>query len=101
MDTETIEQQIRDFIQENFLFGQANRLQDSDSFLDKGIVDSTGILELIAFVGQKYGIAVADEEMVPDNLDSIDKVSAYVRRKCNEAESGFLVAPMVDSGDKS
>jgi acyl carrier protein len=74
-------QRIRSFIEENFLFGQAYALQDSDSFLDGGVLDSTGILQLIAFLGETYGITVADEEVIPDNLDSIDKISAYLHRK--------------------
>ena len=78
-------QRIRSFIEENFLFGQAYTLRDSDSFLDGGILDSTGILQLIAFLGETYGIAVEDEEVTPDNLDSIDKISAYLHRKRNGA----------------
>ena len=73
--------QIRNFLEENFLFGQSDALKDSDSFLDGGILDSTGVLELIAFLGRTYGITVEDEEVTPDNLDSIDKVSAYLHRK--------------------
>jgi acyl carrier protein len=81
METIIVEQRIRNFILENFLFGHANGLKDSDSFLEFGIIDSTGILELVAFVGETYGIVVEDEDMIPDNLDSIDRVAAYVRRK--------------------
>jgi len=76
-------QRIRSFIEENFLFGQVSTLRDSDSFLDGGILDSTGILQLIAFLGEEYGITVEDEEVIPDNLDSIDKIAAYLRRKLN------------------
>jgi acyl carrier protein len=85
IDTVTIEQQVRAFIVENFLFGRANGLKDSDSFLELGVIDSTGILELIAFVEQTYGMPVEDEDMTPENLDSIDKVSSYLRRKRNGA----------------
>ena len=72
---------IREFIVENFLFGQANGLGDGDSLLDKGVIDSTGVLELIGFVEDNYGLKVADEEIVPDNFDSIDRISQYVRSK--------------------
>jgi acyl carrier protein len=74
-------QQVRNFLEENFLFGRQNDLKDGDSFLDGGILDSTGILQLIAFLSETYGITVADEEVTPDNLDSIDKIAAYLSRK--------------------
>ena len=86
MQTEGI-RQIRSFIEETFLFGQSDHLADSDSFLDRGIIDSTGILELIAFLQDTYGIRVEDEEAIPDNLDSIDRVAAYLARK-QDAGSG-------------
>ena len=76
-------QRVRSFIEENFLFGQPFTLKDSDSFLEGGILDSTGILQLIAFLGEAYGITVEDEEVIPDNLDSIDKVCVYIHRKLN------------------
>lgn len=73
--------QIRKFIEEAFLFGPSGSLADSDSFLEHGIVDSTGILELIAFLQDTYGIRIEDEDIVPDNLDSIERISAYLKRK--------------------
>jgi acyl carrier protein len=80
-------QQIRTFIIENFLFGQAgDGLADADSFLDKGIIDSTGMLELVAFLEKTYGIKVHDEEFVPENLDSICNLVGFLRRK--QAEGG-------------
>jgi acyl carrier protein len=78
----SMEKKIRDFIVENFLFGGPDDdLKDDDSLLDKGIIDSTGVLELVAFLEKSYGIQVEDEELVPENLDSIASVSAYVLRK--------------------
>jgi acyl carrier protein len=56
-------------------------LKDEDSFSDRGIIDSTGILELVAFVESQFGIAVLDEEMIPENLDSLSKLARYVERK--------------------
>ena len=76
-------QQVRNFLEENFLFGRQDDLKDGDSFLDGGILDSTGILQLIAFLGETYGITVEDQEVTPDNLDSIDKIAAYLNRKWN------------------
>lgn len=72
---------IRQFIADNFLFGQANGLSNSDSLLEKGVVDSTGVLELIGFLEKEYGLKVGDEEIVPENLDSIDLIRNYVERK--------------------
>ena len=72
---------IRDFIIENFLFGEANGLQDGTSFLEEGIIDSTGVLELVTFLEEDFGIQVADEELIPENLDSINNVAAYLERK--------------------
>ena len=74
---------IRDFIVENFLFGSDDGLEDNISFLDEGIIDSTGILELVDFLEEEFGIAVEDEELVPENLDSIKNVTEYLERKMN------------------
>ena len=72
---------IRQFIVENFLFGDDNGLKDDTSFLDEGIIDSTGILELVSFVEEEFSISVEDEELIPENLDSIMNVVAYLERK--------------------
>lgn len=77
----TIPQQVRSFIIENFLLGQDSGFKDSDSFLEGGIIDSTGVLQLVAFLEETYGISVGDDEVTPENMDSIDSVSAYLRRK--------------------
>ena len=76
--------EIRRFIVENFLFGQSSgqyAFADDDSFLDRGIIDSTGILELVAFLEERYGIAIADEEMTIDNFDSVVRVARFVGMK--------------------
>ena len=74
--------EIREFIVSNFLFGQsADALTDQQSFLESGIIDSTGLLELVSFVEQRYGIAINDRELVPDNLDSLKNISEFVARK--------------------
>jgi acyl carrier protein len=73
---------VRKFLVENFLFGAgADSLSDDTSFLSAGLIDSTGVLELVFFLENTYGIKVADEEMLPDNLDSVAQVAAYVHRK--------------------
>ena len=76
-----IEQQLRQFITENFLFGHDSRFAGDASLLEAGIVDSTGMLELIAFVEATYGIEVHDEEMIPDNLDSVHNLVGFIERK--------------------
>lgn len=78
----TIEQEIREFVISNFLFGTDDGTLTSDeSFLENGIIDSTGVLELVGFLEQTYAIKVKDQELVPDNLDSLRKVSSFVQRK--------------------
>jgi acyl carrier protein len=72
---------IRQFIEDNFLFREdVAAIGDADSLLDAGLIDSTGVLELVAFIEQEFGVAVADRDIVPDNLDSIERIDAYVAR---------------------
>jgi acyl carrier protein len=78
---------IRQFIVENFLFGEDGNLKEETSFLESGIIDSTGILELVSFLEEKFSISVADEELVPENLDSIANVVAYLTRKMGQTGS--------------
>ena len=79
---------IREFVIENYLFGRDDEsLQNDDSFLDSGIIDSTGVLELIAFLESQLGVKVENEDMTTDNLDSINKVSEYVNRKLKTVAS--------------
>jgi len=73
---------IRKFIFENFMFEAANdELDNDDSFLDHGIIDSTGVLELVEWLEDEYGIEVDDEELVPENLDSVNNLVAYIANK--------------------
>lgn len=75
---------VREYILENYLFtDDSSALSDSDSFLDKGIIDSTGILEVIYFLEDEFGVSVDDEEMIPENLDSVDNIVAYLEKKNN------------------
>jgi acyl carrier protein len=78
---EKIRETIRNFIVENFLFGEPGDFSDGESLLEKGIIDSTGVLELVAFIEETFGMRVADEELVPENLDSISNVMEYISRK--------------------
>ena len=72
---------IRAFIVENFLFGNDEDLKDDTSFLEEGIIDSTGVLELVTFLEEEFDIAIDDEELIPENLDSINNVTAYLEKK--------------------
>jgi acyl carrier protein len=72
---------IKTFIIENFLFGNADGLNDDTSFLEEGIIDSTGVLELITFLEEEFGIKVEDEELIPENLDSLNNVNAFLQKK--------------------
>ena len=74
---------IRAFIIENFLFGNDDGLKDDTSFLEEGIIDSTGVLELVTFLEEDFDITIDDEELIPENLDSINNVTAYLERKIN------------------
>lgn len=76
------ESKVREFILDNYLFSDnQDDLNNSDSFLDKGIIDSTGILEVILFLEEEFGIQVDDEEMVPENLDSVDNILSFIEKK--------------------
>ena len=79
--SETVKK-LRGYIFDNFLFTEdENALKNDDSFMEKGIIDSTGILEVITFIEEDFGITVKDEELIPENLDSINKLSAFIQRK--------------------
>ena len=78
----SIEESIRQHIIDNFLLGEASRLaSDRVSFLDTGIIDSTGVLELVMFVEETFGFKVEDDELLPENLDSVENLANYIRRK--------------------
>lgn len=78
----SVENKIRSYILENYLFTDDQSMLDSnDSFLQKNILDSTGMLEVIYFLEDEFGIKVRDEEMIPDNLDSVSRISAFLSSK--------------------
>lgn len=78
----SVEEIVDEFIVANFLFGDTDkRLSNDDSFLEQGVIDSTGILELVSFLETTYSIKIAEHELVPENLDSIGKVAKFVSRK--------------------
>ena len=73
--------EIRAFVKDNFYVPDDVMLSDDSSLLDLGIVDSTGVLEIVAFVEARFGVAVDDLEIVPENLDSVARIAAFVSRK--------------------
>lgn len=81
MPVPDFEREIHSFVLTNFLFGQSVDLQLDDSLLGRGLIDSTGVLELVDFLEERYEIKVEDEEVIPGNLDSVRKVATYVARK--------------------
>ena len=73
---------IRTFIFENFLFdADESALKNDDSFLEKGIIDSTGVLELVEWLEEEFGIQIEDEELIPENLDSVNLLAAFLKKK--------------------
>ena len=73
---------VRSYILENFLFdADENALNDDESFLKQGVLDSTGILELVGWLESEFAIQVKDEELIPENLDSVKLIAAYINRK--------------------
>ena len=81
MPSVTVAQQVRSFLVENYMMGQEFSLDDGDSFLENGIIDSTGVLQLVAFLQETYGFTVEEGELRPENFDSINNISGYVSRK--------------------
>ena len=78
----SIENTIRKYVLENYLFtDNEDELNNDDSFLQKGILDSTGILEIINLIEDEFKVKVDDSEMIPENLDSVNNIVAYVGRK--------------------
>jgi len=79
--------EIREFIVENFLFGDGEQLGEGTSFLEEGIIDSTGILELIMFLEETYSLKIEDDELIPDNLDTLQNVTNFIERKLSGSKT--------------
>lgn len=80
-------ERVRAFILENFLFGDDYGLEDNASFLEESIIDSTGVIELVAFLEENFSIVVEEEEIIPENLDSILNVENFLKTKCSDKQS--------------
>ena len=84
----TIAVRIRDYIRENFLYGSKDQISDEGSLLDAGIIDSTGAMELVSFLESEFGVQIDDQDLVPENLDSIAAMTAFVTRKTGGTQPG-------------
>ena len=78
----SVEDKVRNYILENYLFTEdQSELNSEDSFLEKGIIDSTGILEIIFFLEEEFGLSIDDDEMIPENLDSVNNIVKFINSK--------------------
>ncbi len=84
---------VRSFVVANYLLGREEGFDDNASFMDEGIIDSTGILELVSHLEETYDIQISEEELIPDNLDSVNRITAYLATKLNGRMNPELVAP--------
>ena len=74
-----IKNRIRAYIVDNFLFGDEGGLEDNTSFLDEGIIDSTGVLELVDFIEREFQVVIVNEDLIPENFDSINNIAGYLK----------------------
>ncbi len=79
---------VRHFVVENFLFGDGESLKEDTSFLEKSIIDSTGILELVMFLEETYNMKIEDDELIPENLDNLQNIARFVERKVSGRTAG-------------
>ena len=84
-----IQGDLRRFVIDNFLFGKEDRrLSNDDSLLENGIMDSTSVLELVGFLENQYGVKIEDEDLVPENLDSVNSLASFLQRKLQASQQG-------------
>ena len=75
---------VREFIIENFLFGEADQIELETDFFEKGIIDSTGVIELVSYIEERFGISIDDEELIPENLSSLKKIGEFLEQKTDQ-----------------
>ena len=78
---DALKRRLRGFVTQNFYLADPGTFDDATSFLDRGVIDSTGVLELVTFVEDEYGLTVADEEIVPANFDTVNALAGFIARK--------------------
>jgi acyl carrier protein len=93
-----LKKEIRKFIIENFILEKDKYLSDRDSLLENGVIDSTGVLELVAYIEENYQISVKDEELIPENLDSIRNIAEFIERKTQNVEEARILKSLSHSG---
>ena len=76
---------VREFVVENFLFGDGEVLKEDTSFMEEGIIDSTGILELVFFLEETFGISIEDDELIPENMDNLQNIARFIDRKLDKS----------------
>jgi len=75
-----LKDELRKFVTDNFMYGKPYEgFADDDSFIERGIIDSTAILELVAYLEKRYRITLHDEDLIPDNLDSVNRLARFVK----------------------
>jgi acyl carrier protein len=99
-DNQEIRRQVRDYLVSSFYVADADALTDSGSLLKNGVIDETGMLEMVAFLESTFAVKIDDEEIAPENLDSIARVAAFVCRKKAAAEVD-LGEPVEEPDDES
>ena len=77
---------VKAYVVEKILFGDDNRIGQDTDFLENGILDSTSVLELVGFLEEKFGIRVEDDELVPENMNSLEKVTIYISKKTGKSQ---------------
>lgn len=78
---DAIKVKVKTFIIDNFLYGEDDGFEDDDSLLENGVFDSTGVLELVEFIEEIFSVEIDDDELVPENLDSLKKITEFISRK--------------------
>lgn len=82
-DSSSVRAVIRKFLEDNFILGDGNALGDSVSLVEGGVLDSTGVMELVSFLETRFDIAIGEEDMIADNLDSVDRICTLVATRAN------------------
>ncbi len=75
---------VKEFIIENFLFGEEDQIEIETDFFDKGIIDSTGVIELVSFIEETFEISIDDEELIPENLSSLKNIREFIQQKTDQ-----------------
>jgi acyl carrier protein len=84
IDQQNIQHDVRDFIQKNFIFNPATVFADDESLLGSGVIDSTGVLELIGYLEEKFQLKFEDDELIGENFDTVLKITNFLLKKLNK-----------------